>query len=89
MQITDSTAQTLGVHNVWSPGENIDAGARYLRQLLDRFDDKLELALAAYNAGPTTVKRYGGIPPYPETRAYVRNVLSRYRQENGGIARVR
>ena len=86
MQITDSTAQTLGVQNVWSPGQNIDAGARYLRQLLDRFDDKLELALAAYNAGPATVKRYGGIPPYPETRAYVRNVLSRYRQDHGGKA---
>lgn len=88
MQLTDSTAEMLGVQNIWSPGENIDGGARYLRKLLDRFDGKLELALAAYNAGPTAVIRHGGIPPYPETRAYVQRVMNQVRQLNGATTRV-
>ncbi len=88
MQLTDSTAEMLGVKNIWSPGENIDGGARYLRKLLDRFDGRLELALAAYNAGPTAVSRYGGIPPYPETRAYVQRVMNQVRQFNGVTTRV-
>lgn len=89
MQLTDSTAEMLGVQNIWSPGENIDGGSRYLKQLLDRFDGRLELALAAYNAGPTAVVRHGGIPPYPETRAYVQRVMNEVRQHLGETRRVR
>lgn len=74
MQLTDSTAADMGVTDVFDPAQNIDGGARYLRKLLDRFGD-LPKALAAYNAGPKTVDDYGGIPPYPETIDYVRNII--------------
>ncbi|MGD2114384.1 MAG: lytic transglycosylase domain-containing protein, partial [Acidobacteriota bacterium] len=60
-------------------GENVRAGTAYLRRMLDRFDGDVVLALAAYNAGPRTVARYGGVPPYPETVAYVRRVLRLWR----------
>ena len=75
MQLADTTASDMGVNNAFDPEENIEAGAKYLRSLLDRFGD-LKKALAAYNAGPETVKRYGGIPPYPETKKYVKTVLA-------------
>jgi membrane-bound lytic murein transglycosylase MltF len=74
MQLIDTTAADMGVNDVFDPEQNINAGARYLRRMIDRFGD-LKKALAAYNAGPETVKRYGGVPPYPETRAYVKQVL--------------
>jgi len=74
MQLTDTTAAELGVKDVFNPRQNIEGGARYLRFLIDRFGD-IRKALAAYNAGPETVKRYGGMPPFPETRRYVQNVL--------------
>jgi len=74
MQLMDSTALEMGVDNVFSPGQNIDAGARYLRKMIDRFGD-IKIALAAYNAGPAAVEKHGGIPPYPETVKYVQSVL--------------
>jgi Rod binding domain-containing protein len=74
MQLADTTAVDMGVEDVFDPHENIEGGARYLRQMIDRFGD-IKKALAAYNAGPGTVARYGDIPPYPETRRYVRTIL--------------
>jgi soluble lytic murein transglycosylase-like protein len=79
MQLMPSTARAMGVRRPFAPSENIRGGVRYLRSLLDRFEE-LDLALAAYNAGPEAVKRHGGIPPYPETEAYVTKVLSHYRR---------
>lgn len=78
MQLMPVTAQTYGLERPHEPRSNVRAGARYLRDLLRRFDDDLELALAAYNAGPGAVRKFRGVPPYRETRHYVRRVLTLY-----------
>jgi soluble lytic murein transglycosylase-like protein len=75
MQLMPATAAKLGVRNVFDARQNIEGGVRHLRYLVDRYDGNLALALAAYNAGAEAVGRYGGIPPYPETQAYVARVL--------------
>jgi soluble lytic murein transglycosylase-like protein len=80
MQLMPATQAELQVSNPFDPGDNIHGGARYLSQLLARFDGDFELAAAAYNAGPSAVNRYGGIPPYDETREYVRRVKILYRR---------
>jgi len=78
MQLMPATAQRFGVDQPDKVPANLKAGTRYLRLLLDRFDGRLDLALAAYNAGEGAVTRYGGIPPYAETQAYVPAVLENY-----------
>ena len=75
MQLMPATAQQFGVKNAFSPEENLRAGVAYLRQLLDRYENNEELALAAYNAGPNAVDKYGEkVPPYAETRNYVARI---------------
>lgn len=75
MQLMPQTAKYLGVTNSFDIYQNIDGGTKYLSEQLKTFDNNLSLALAAYNAGPSTVKKYGGIPPYSETKNYVKNIL--------------
>jgi hypothetical protein len=77
MQLMPDTSQRYGVSNAYDPWQNIRAGTAHLRDLIDEFRD-LPLALAAYNAGATPVRKYGSVPPYPETRNYVRKVLAIY-----------
>ena len=78
MQLLPETASQLGVKNIDDPAENIDAGTRYLRDLLQRYNNDVGLALAAYNAGPDRVQLYGRVPPFAETISYVRRVKRGY-----------
>jgi soluble lytic murein transglycosylase-like protein len=78
MQLIPATAARFGVANAFDPTENIRGGMAYLRLLLKRFKGDVALAVAAYNAGERAVERYGGIPPFDETRAYVRKIRAIY-----------
>ena len=85
MQLMPDTARELGVGDRTDAAQNLDGGARYLADMMEKFAGKLDVALAAYNAGPGTVDRLGGkVPAYPETRRYVNRVLDRYEQLGGG-----
>ncbi len=87
MQLMPETAREVGVSNPFDPSQSIHGGAYYLRKMLDSFDRNLDYALAAYNAGPSAVRKYGGIPPFAETQNYVTKVkryFDYYRRNEGG-----
>jgi soluble lytic murein transglycosylase-like protein len=81
MQLMPATARELGVKNALDPSQNLDGGVKYLRKMLDAYGGNVSTALAAYNAGPGTVNKYGGVPPYQETQNYVNRVLGHYNQD--------
>lgn len=80
MQLMPITAKSLGVEDAFDPAGNIDGGVRYFKQLLDRFNGDVKLALAAYNAGSRYVRKYGGVPPFKATRLYIEKVLKYHRE---------
>lgn len=86
MQLMPQTAMGLGVDNAYDAEQNIMGGTKYLKNLLTQYNGDKQLALAAYNAGPGAVKRFGGVPPYNETQNYVKNVIANYNRYKGGAS---
>jgi soluble lytic murein transglycosylase-like protein len=87
MQLIPSTAKRFGVTNSFNPTQNIEGGVKYLKYLLGLYDGNYAMAIAAYNAGEGAVARYGGIPPYAETRNYVSSVAKHLKTARQGAAR--
>lgn len=87
MQLMPGTASQLGVPNTFDPQANVEGGTRYLRELLERYNFDVVKALAAYNAGPQKVERYGGVPPYYETRAYVKRIVTDFNKKKAAQQR--
>ena len=79
MQLMPVTAQSLGVEDIFNPHQNITGGVQYFKQMVNRFNGDVKLALAAYNAGPSAVEKHNGIPPYRETQRYVEKVMNHYK----------
>ena len=86
MQLMPRTGRWLGARNLYDPNQNVDAGTKYLSYLNQRFDGNLKKTIAAYNAGEGNVRRYRGVPPFRETRSYVKNVMSRYERRKKELA---
>ena len=84
MQLMPFTARRMNISDPFDPIQNIEGGVRYIKELLGTFGGNLVHAVAAYNAGPDAVKKYGGVPPYEETRLYVKKVMNYYRQYQSG-----
>ncbi len=80
MQLMPSTALQYGVQNIFDPAQNIEGGVRYLKDLVKLYGGQTKLVLAAYNAGQDAVRRYKGIPPYPETRSYIAAIMKTYKK---------
>jgi len=87
MQLLPKTATRYAVGDVFDPAQNIDAGTHYLKDLLEQYRGNLSLTLAAYNAGPEMVERYGGIPPFPETQSYVQRITAELARVKGSRRR--
>ncbi len=83
MQLMPGTAAALGVDNAYDPEQNVAGGTKYIKEMLTHFNGDVRLAVAAYNAGPGAVEKYGGVPPYAETQNYVQNVLASYAKYRG------
>lgn len=88
MQLMPKTGRWMGAKNLYNPEQNVDAGAKYLKYLNERFDGNLTKTIAAYNAGEGNVRRYNGVPPFRETRSYVKKVMSKYEKRKSELKKL-